>query len=164
MNPYQERARLTLLNESAARASKGDVDAAEQLLIKGATAIKHVLDGQLPNEADKVALTYLADCLTQFRDGVPISKALGIYREAGRRKKSPTLRIVNGVLDDHPAVSAALRGQRDNAQAFNVSNAIKSAARKLGKKERQVRVGWEASGGMRQFEEDEKAGLASVTK
>lgn len=76
----------------AEQAAKGDADAGRAMLQHAMSAMRRAAGGA--DEADAVALRWMADALALSFTGVPFDRAAGVERTSGRPGHSPMRRIV----------------------------------------------------------------------
>lgn len=77
------------------RAGKGDADAGRAMLQHAMAAMRRAAAGA--DQADSVALLWMADALALSFTGVTLDRAVGLERTAGRPAHSPTRKIVEAV-------------------------------------------------------------------
>lgn len=102
MTDYEEYNTEWFERQLIERARQGDAEAGLEALVSAAFAID-------AKRFDSLLLPYLADCILQFREGIPLDRALGVEdrKPGGRPTKYDAceLAAVDILLRDHGGLS-----------------------------------------------------------
>lgn len=97
------------------RADKGDPDAGRAMLQHAMAAMRRAAAGA--DEADAVALNWLAEAVALSFTGVPLDRAVGVERTRGRPAHSMTRKVVEAVPIWHAVNDLAAKLKRDGVEA-----------------------------------------------
>jgi hypothetical protein len=119
------------------RAAKGDADAGRAMLQHAMAAMRRAAAGA--DEADAVALLWMADALALSFTGVTLDRAAGLERAAGRPAHSETRKVVEAVPIWRAVNDLATKLQAEGAPAPK-RTAQERVAKRTGKSASTIRA------------------------